>query len=434
MSRHLIEVLNKQKNGLPVGLFSACTASSYAIKSTLMRAQKHGVPAVIEATANQVDQNGGYTGMKPAEFVTFVREIAAEIGFPLDQLVLGGDHLGPLTRTTLPEAEAMIFAEELVQEYVLAGFTKIHIDTSMRVASDSKDLPLANQTIAERGAKLCKIAEEAYQVRLKQYPDSQEPVYVIGSEVPIPGGAQEHEESISVTSPDNCQQTYETFKSVFISSGLESVLPRVVALVVQPGVEFGDEDVFQYNPDNAKELIQFGKKSLPFVYEGHSTDYQTKESLKAMVQDGIAFLKVGPALTYALREALFALEMIEKEIYFGKTYCASNFKEVLEMSMLNEPENWKKHYHGDAHQLKFARKYSFSDRARYYLPDPQVEKSIQQLIKNIDEAEIPVTLLRQYMPIEYESVCRGLLKTTAENLILEHIGILLDDYFHAIMP
>lgn len=434
MENYLKKVLKNQKLGVCMGAVSACTANSFAIKAAMKRAQQNGVPAIIEATSNQVDQNGGYTGMTPSDFVNYVQEIAAEIGFPFGEVILGGDHLGPLTKAKLPEKEAMAFAEELVYEYVLAGFIKIHIDTSMRLADDSPNESLDDRVIAERGARLCKIAEKAYQVRLVNYPESPKPCYIIGSEVPIPGGAQVHEESVSVTSPENCRSTYEAFKQVFIENGLEDALSRVIALVVQPGVEFGDDEVFQYNPKNAEQLIQFGKQNLPVVFEGHSTDYQTKESLRSMIQDGIAFLKVGPALTFALREALFGLEAIEKEVYFGKTFAESNFKEVLEMSMLNEPGNWKNHYHGDAYQLKFARKYSFSDRARYYLPNPRVEKAIQQLIANINGSVVPLTLISQLFPREYEAVRSGKIKMTAEDLILEHIGNYLDDYYFAIIP
>lgn len=433
MNNYLIEVLEKQKSGIPTGAVSACTANGYAIKAAMKRAQFYQLPVIIEATANQVDQNGGYTGMRPSDFVQFVHQMALEVNFPVAQIILGGDHLGPLTRAKLPEADAMMFAEELVRSYVMAGFTKIHIDTSMHLASDPENIPLSDKVIAERGVRLCQVAEAAYQNLLKSAPESRQPVYVIGSEVPIPGGAKEHEDSICVTSPEKCRKTYDTFKNTFIQYGLESVLHRVVALVVQPGVEFGDEDIFKYNHEKAADLVRFGKSDLPIVFEGHSTDYQPRGSLKAMVQDGIAFLKVGPALTFALREALFALELIEKELYIGKSYLASNFRDVLEMSMLNEPGNWVNHYHGDAFKQKLARKYSFSDRARYYLPDPEVEKAIHQLTTNLDSIDnIPLTLISQYLPREYESISQGHIEATAEALILEHIGSYLDDYYFAI--
>ena len=53
------------------------------------------------------------------------------------------------------------------------------------------------------------------------------------------------------------------------------------------------------------------------VFEAHSTDYQPPESLSRLVIDGFAILKVGPGLTFALREALYALDEIAAALYPG---------------------------------------------------------------------------------------------------------------------
>jgi len=434
MSNYLLDLVRLQKSGHPVGIYSACTANSHVLKAVMQCAALAGQPALIEATANQVDQNGGYTGMTPSMFVQYVRDIAQEMDFPFDKVILGGDHLGPLTRMNQPQSEAMLFAEELVREYVSAGFTKIHLDTSMRLLDDDASVPLDDEVIARRGARLCVVAETAYAARLIKYPDAGQPVYIIGSEVPIPGGAQEHEEGVCVTRPADCKKTLAAFEQAYISNGLEDAWKRVIGLVVQPGVEFGDSDVFVYDREKASDLTESLKNWPQGVFEGHSTDYQPREALRAMVEDGIAILKVGPALTFGLREALFSLEMMEKELYFGRSCHFSNFQEVFEQAMLDQPANWKKHYHGDAFELHFARKFSYSDRARYYLPDSKVDESIRILIRNINDVPLPLTLLSQYMPLQYQSVRAGRIKPTAEELIQDRIGNYIDDYLYAVDP
>ena len=434
MDNYLLDLVRLQKSGRPVGIYSACTANRHVIKAVMQRAAAAGQPALIEATANQVDQDGGYTGMTPEMFVRYVEEIAAEMNFPMDSVILGGDHLGPLTRSNQPESEAMLFSEELVRQFVAAGFTKIHLDTSMRVKDDDMSLPLDDATIARRGARLCAVAEAAFKARQQVHPDAAQPVYIIGSEVPIPGGAQEHEEGINVTRPADCQKTLAAFEQAYLANGLSDAWTRVIGLVVQPGVEFGDSDVFVYDRTKAAELTESLKGWPQGVFEGHSTDYQPKEALRAMVEDGIAILKVGPALTFGLREALFSLEMMEKELYFGKSCHFSNFQEVFEQAMLDQPKNWQKHYHGDAWDLHFARRFSYSDRARYYLPDTKVDESINILIKNINEAKIPLTLLSQYMPMQYQSVRAGRITMSAESLIQDRIGNYIDDYLYAVDP
>ena len=89
---------------------------------------------------------------------------------------------------------------------------------------------------------------------------------------------------------------------------------EVVAAVVQPGVEYGDDMVFKYNRPLASDLSREITRHKSLVYEAHSTDYQSEADLKALVEDHFCILKVGPWLTFAYREALFALESVEIEI------------------------------------------------------------------------------------------------------------------------
>lgn len=124
------ELLQKRGQNREMGLYSCCSANEYVIRAALRRAKDRDTVVLVEATANQVNQNGGYTGMTPVAFRAFLNRLAEEENFPIDKLLCGGDHLGPLTWTHFPEAEAMKNAGELIRSYVLAGFSKIHIDTS----------------------------------------------------------------------------------------------------------------------------------------------------------------------------------------------------------------------------------------------------------------------------------------------------------------
>ena len=171
----------------------------------------------------------------------------------------------------------------------------------------------------------------------------------------------------------------------------------------------------EYDREKAAVLCNTLKKYPNLMFEGHSTDYQSKDCLKKMVEDGIGILKVGPGLTFALREALFALSHMEEEYYKGTDTQTSHFMDVLEEVMLENPRNWKKHYHGDDRELTFKRKYSFSDRCRYYLPHVKVQEAIQCLVHNIDAGDIPLSLLSQYMPIQYARVRSGEIEFKAES-------------------
>lgn len=423
-------MLQKRKNGLRfAGIPSFCTANELVIEACLKQALRFDDCVLVEATANQVNQFGGYTGMKPADYRDFVYRIADRAGFPREKLILGGDHLGPLTWQNEPEESAMAKSVELVKLFVSAGFKKIHLDTSMRLASDSRDEALSTETIARRGAILYEACEEAYQTLKASNPNEARPAFIIGSEVPIPGGAQEAEDSISVTEPEAVEETLRIYREQFEKRGLGDAFDNVIGVVVQPGVEFGDSEVFAYDRAKAAKLTAAMKNHPNIVLEGHSTDYQSPEALKQMVEDGIAILKVGPALTFALREGLFALSEIEKLLVPEEK--RANFIETLESAMLADPGNWKKYYSGTEREQAVKRKFSFSDRCRYYLAKEEVQRSISTLLENLSAVEIPLSMLHQYLPNQYEKVRSGALRNGARELAEDCVVHMVEDYNYA---
>ncbi len=429
MKHPIQHMMDQRREGKICGIESVCSANGFVLEVALKRSKLFNAPVLIEATANQVNQFGGYTGMYPKDFYEMVLKMAAEIGVPENHIILGGDHLGPLTWQNLPETEAMEKSETLVYQYARAGFTKIHLDTSMKVADDPEGL-LSTETIARRGATLYKAAMKGYEELKAEKPDAMRPVFVIGSEVPIPGGAQEAEDTLAVTKPEAFRDTVATYRRVFKEEGIEDGMNDVVAVVTQPGVEFGDDQVFLYDHDAATELCAALKEFPEVCFEGHSTDYQSKECLKRMVEDGIAILKVGPALTYGLRESLFSLSMMEKELVPEEKQ--AHFIETLEKVMLEKPDNWKKHYHGDEKQLALCRKYSFSDRCRYYIGLPEVVESINKMFENLREYPIPMNMLHQYMPISYIKVRDGIIPLDPRELALDGVVAFMEDYEYAI--
>ncbi len=427
----LKKIVEKQKQGQAVGIYSCCSANDYVIEAALEAAKRDDSCVLIEATANQVDQNGGYTGMKPIDFMNFVMEKAEKVGLSKDRIFLGGDHLGPLTFASKPEAEAMEMAKELVRCYVAAGFTKIHIDTSMKVADDDPNERLSDETIARRGATLAKVCEETYNELLKTNPDAIEPVYIVGSEVPIPGGAQDANAGMQVTRVEDFKATVAAFENAFAKEGLDRAWANVIAVVVQPGVEEKDAGCTEYDRAKAAELMASIEAFPNLVFEGHSTDYQTKIKLRELVEDGVGILKVGPGMTYAMREALFSLAYMEDMQFHGHDEEKSNFINILEEEMLKEPKNWCKHYHGDDNALWFKRKFSFSDRSRYYMPNERVAAAKNKMIENLRKDGINLAALSQFMPIQYTKVREGVLAADPEALIKDRIKNTIDEYVYA---
>ncbi|MCL2333019.1 MAG: class II D-tagatose-bisphosphate aldolase, non-catalytic subunit [Actinomycetia bacterium] len=427
MSKSLLQqIVAANKRGERRGICSVCSANEDVLRAVLRRARTNGCPALIESTANQVNQFGGYTAMTPADFASFVRRLAAEEDVPAARVILGGDHLGPLTWTDLPEEEALRNAEQLVADCVRAGYAKIHLDTSMRVASDDADAPFPASICATRGARLAAACEQAYQ---QLGDDADPPCYVIGSEVPVPGGDL-RVDARKVSDPADALQTIEAYRKAFNEAGLTNAFGRVIALVLEMGVEFHEWTLDEYDRSRTAELVA-AMRETPLAIEGHSTDYQTPAALRALCEDGVAILKVGPGFTFAAREALFALENVERELFCGSRRPLSNLRRVLDAAMRANPKYWASYHQGTKDEQSFARAYSFYDRARYYLGDPQVQTARQLLLDNLASAPVPLPLLGQYLPAQYERVRAATLRNEPHELLYDHIGDAIDPYLAA---
>ena len=431
MKHPLLKIIELQKDNKAVGIYSACTANGIVLEAAMEKALETDSVLLIESTSNQVDQYGGYTNMTPKNFIDYVTQLANKTGLSMDKIILGGDHLGPLTFTRFDEEKAMAEARELVRQYVLAGYTKIHIDTSMKLNDDDPEKRLSDETIARRGAALAKECEIAYKELLKGKPDAIHPVYIVGSEVPIPGGSQSETDSgVQVTEVEDFRKTVKAFEDAFRDAGLTEAYEYVMAVVVQPGVEEKDSGCTEYDREKAKDLMEAIKDYPNIIFEGHSTDYQTKIKLKELIEDGVGILKVGPGLTYAMREGLFALSFIEEELYANTDTDTSKFRETLEKAMLENPGYWQKHYYGNENELALKRKYSFSDRSRYYMPVAEVNAAREKMFENLKDG-VPLNLLSQFMPIEYTLVREGKLENTPLELVKSRIKYTISEYLYA---
>lgn len=414
----LLDLVERHRAGAVVGIYSVCSAHPLVICAALEHAKAMDQLALIEATSNQVNQDGGYTGLTPAQFRDVVWGLADEVGLARERILLGGDHLGPNAWQSQPAKDALQRAEVLVDEYVRAGFRKIHLDCSMPCGDDRH---LTEAVIAERNAALCVRAEAAWRAG-----GGDAPVYIVGSEVPTPGGAQETLHELQVTEPAAALATLEAHRAAFVRHGLQAAWERVVGLVVQPGVEFDDTRVMDYVPAKARRLSACLDSQPHLVFEAHSTDYQMPEALAGLVRDHFAILKVGPALTFALREAVWALDRIEQE-WLGAEH-GSHVRSTVLQAMRREPRHWTKYYLGSGHALDLQLEYSLSDRIRYYWPVPAVAQAMARLTVSFENSKPPLPLLRQYLPAAYQALRGGELATDAHSLVMHHIRQVLAEY------
>ncbi len=411
-----LDRLRRNRQGEIAGITAVCSAHPMVLNAAMRRAAAGGELLLIEATCNQVNQDGGYTGMTPADFRDRQFALADAAGLPRDLLLLGGDHLGPNPWRKLPAAAAMAKAQTLAAAYAAAGYRKLHLDASMACADDPAAVP--PEVIAARAAVLCAAAEQA--ARDAGLPP---PVYVVGTEVPTPGGAHEAMDHLAVTPPAEVAHTLALHRAAFAAHGQSAALDRAIAVVVQPGVEFGQDSIHDFVPAAAAPLSAALGGIGGVVFEAHSTDYQSAGALRALVAGHFAILKVGPELTFALREAIFALDAIAAEVQPGRGLAV---RAALERAMAERPVWWHGYF---APEDRIGRLFSLSDRVRYYWPEPEVDAAVQQLLAGL--AAIPSTLVSQHLPSQYAAWRDGAIALTPASLIAHRVDEVLARYASA---
>lgn len=415
MSDHLTPIIQALREGNGPAIPSVCSAHPDVIAAGLRLAAAHGMPALIEATSNQVNQFGGYTGMTPADFVGFVQGIAQKHGLADVSLILGGDHLGPQAWRDQPAETAMGHAAEMIRAYVEAGFTKIHLDCSEGCAGEAAQV--GDELAASRAAQLAGVAEAAA-------PDPQALTYIVGTEVPPPGGARHDGEGIAPTPPENAAATLKAHHSALKAEGVAQAWDRVRGLVVQPGLEFAPASILAFDMRQPDRLSPVLGDNARLCFEAHSTDYQSAPVYADLRKRNFGILKVGPALTFAWREALYALSHIHQWLD-GSPHISLRMEEL----MTEAPGYWKGHYHGD--DTRLLRHFGYADRIRYYWPKAEAE--VRELCDAIDRAEPPQPLFEQYLPQATLSRAAGITGLTRSRAILQaHVEEALVPYYPAV--
>jgi len=362
---------------------SVCSAQPDVLAASFLLAKQKDCDLIVEATSNQVNQFGGYTGMRPADFIANVCQIAEKVGYPSERIAFGGDHLGPQVWRSQSADIAMGHAKDMMKEYVEAGFTKIHLDCSE--GCEGEPGQVSDAVSAERAAELARVCYESA-------PDPERLSFVVGTEVPPPGGARpEHGEGVLPTTAEAARITLDAQKAAF-----DEINPKlwehVVALVVQPGVEFSPHDIDHLDLES-KDLLSSILPDYPSIcFEAHSTDYQFDAVFAELGKRHFPILKVGPALTYGYREAIYALSHIDQWLNGG-----THISEHMESVMTANPKSWQGHYTGDEAELRNLRHFSYADRIRYYWPEPSVTTEVTALIDRLSASAVSPYLLQAFV-------------------------------------
>ena len=344
------------KHSLP----SFCSSNFDVLKSIMIFAKYQNFPVLIESTSNQVNQYGGYSGLKPFQFEKKIRRLAKFIKLNNKSLMIGGDHLGPLPWKDLDEATAMKNSKKLVKDCLKAKYKKIHIDTAIICRGEKK---IDRHTVIQR-------CDEILSVFSKK--DFDNVFLVIGTEVPFAGGG--HTIKSSPTTFESIKEEIDLYSTILKKK-------KKFALVIEPGIGFGNFSVIQAKLKNFGKRLIFSKKNN-FVYEAHSSDYQKISSLKKLVKNNFKFLKIGPELTYFYAKSIFKMEEFEKKIYKNNF---SNIKNIILKEMKNNNSYWIDYYKAKKKKLDNLKFNSYLDRLRYYWSSKNILNSKKKLFININK-------------------------------------------------
>lgn len=370
MTNTLRDIIARNRAGEAVALPSVCSAHPDVLLASTRLAASLGATLAIEATSNQVNQFGGYTGIRPADFVLYLRKICDRAGLEFGNVVLGGDHLGPQVWRNMPADVAMVHAGDLMRHFVEAGFTKIHLDCSEGCAGEPAQL--SDAVCAQRSATLMAICERFAS-------DPQAMSYIVGTEVPPPGGARidEAEAVVIPTAPESARATLLAQRQAITAQVSPEAWERVVSLVVQPGLEFSGDHVHAFDITSPDRLSAVLAEFPGIAFEAHSTDYQRPEVYLSLAQRHFAVLKVGPALTFAYRQAIYALDMMAD--WFDNR--PPSLRDQMERLMVDDPTQWFRHYLGTTEELRRLRHLGFADRIRYYWDRPEAQQAVKRLLE-----------------------------------------------------
>ena len=347
------------KKNLP----SFCTSNFDVIKAILFYSKYLNLPVLLECTSNQVNQNRGYSGLKPKDFRKKVISLSKKIKLNKKKIIFGADHLGPLPWKDLDKKKAFRNAKNLLKSVLNEDFEKIHLDTTIICKNDKK---FSIDVIQNRFFKLFELIPKKKLRKL---------YLVVGSEVPFAGGGNLTD---NISNLKDIQKDFSTYNNIINKGRTKSVN---FALVIEPGMSFSNSRVRKPDFEKLTEISNFSKKNN-LHFEAHSTDYQKEEVLKKLVKLNFKFLKVGPELTFKLHESIKYMLRIEKTFVPFKN--RSNLDKTLLAEMKKYPKYWKSYYKGNKNKINFLKFNSLLDRARYYWNFNKIINSKNKLYKNID--------------------------------------------------
>ena len=317
----------KSKTGVSRTLFAACPNSLSVIKASFRAAKRNNAPIYFATTLNQVDCDGGYTGMTQSEFTKILRREAAAVHYE-GPYIVAIDHGGPWLKDKQSierwsTEQAMEGVKKSYEAALLAGYDLIHVDPTVDIFLPKGEI-IDIHVVASRTVELIAHAEA-----FRKAHNLPAISYEVGTEE-VHGGLAD-------------PKTFDTFltdlKAGLAAAGLSDVWPCFIV-----GKVGTDLHTTTFDPEVAKELTAKVRPYGSYI-KGHYTDDVSNP--EAYPLSGMGAANVGPEFTMNEYDALAELEQEEEKQYeAGRIPQLSRITQVL-WQQVYESGRWKKWLHGD---------------------------------------------------------------------------------------
>lgn len=388
-----IKVL-KEKTGIKRTIFAVCPNSSSVIKAAFRAAKRNNAPIKFAATLNQVDGDGGYTGLTQSEFIRLLKIEAEAVNYT-GPYIAAIDHGGPWLKDKQSierwdTKRAMDGVKKSFEDAIAAGYDLIHVDPTVDIFLPKGEI-IDIRVVAARTVELI-LHAETFRKKNNFAPIS----YEVGTEE-VHGGLAD-------------ETTFDTFiselKNGLIAVGLPDVWPCFIV-----GKVGTDLHTTTFDKEVARNLTARVGKFGSYI-KGHYTDGVTNPQDYPLCGMGAA--NVGPEFTISEYDALVELEA--KEAVFSKMNQVaqlSNIKNTL-WRLVYESNRWKKWLQEDEQGKDFNQ---LTDERQTWL----VKTGCRYIWQH---PEAQVARYRLYQNLQRHGI-------DAESVVLGRIEHDMDKYFYA---
>jgi D-tagatose-1,6-bisphosphate aldolase subunit GatZ/KbaZ len=360
----------ESQTGVKRTIFAACPNSISVIRAALKASKRCDAPVKFAATLNQVDTDGGYTGLTHAEFVKTIRIHARNLNVK-SPVIIAIDHGGPWLKDIHKSEQwsydrTMSAVKKSFESAIRAGFDLIHVDPTVDITVPT-NRSISIDMVAERTIELIAHAE-----KFRSENNFGQISYEVGTEE-VHGGLADLEVFT---------RFLELLRQGLAKERLHNIWPCFVV-----GKVGTDLHTSTFDPSVALKLSEIARRYGSLI-KGHYSDNVTNP--EGYPLSGMGAANVGPEFTEREYDALLELEEMQQYLDSeGKIGKPAQMKGQLWKSVI-ESGRWKKWLLAGEDPVNFhsalphRQEWLVKTGCRYIWEDPEVVSARSLLYNNLD--------------------------------------------------